>query len=109
MLGLAGHAVGNWLFFAVGISPAAGLASVTFTWAAIRSSLGLRAQGLTSGRTTMNRYLLPIVMVMALAGLSGCAGQSEWNVQFFKAHPAGSPDVRILTVSTTDQAPSLPK
>ena len=109
MLGLAGHAVGNWLFSAVGISPAAGLASVTFTWSAVRSSLGLLAQRLTSRRTTMHRYLLPIVVVMALAGLSGCAGQSEWNVQFFKAHHAGSPDIRIMTVSQTDQAPSLPK
>ena len=109
MLVLAGHAVENWLFFTVGISPAAALASITFTWAAVRSSLGLQAQWLTSRRTTMNRYLLPTIVVMALAGLSGCAGQSEWNVQFFKARQVDHPGIRIMTVSQTDQAPSLLK
>ena len=57
----------------------------------------------------MNRYLLPMIVVMALAGLSGCATQSEWNVQFFEAHQADYPGIRIMTVSQTDKAPSLPK
>ena len=111
MLGLAGHAVGNWLFFAVGISPAAVLASVTFTWAAVRSSLGRPTQGLTSRRTTMNRYLLAMI---AVAGLAGCAGHSEQHVQFFKAYGPGQVEQRylgmnIMSVSQTDRAPSLAK
>ncbi len=114
MLGLAGHAVGNWLFFAVGISPAAVLASVTFTWAAGRSSLGRPTQGLTSRRTTMNRYLLAMIAVIAAAGLAGCAGNSEQHVQFFKAYGPGQVEQRylgmnIIAVSQTDRAPSLSK
>ena len=74
MLGLAGNAVENWLFFAVGVSPAAVLASVTFTWAAVRSSLSPPTQRVTSRRTTMKRYLLPMIALIAAAGLAGCAG-----------------------------------
>ena len=80
-----------------------------FTWAAVNFSLSLPTQWLTSWRTTMNKYLLTMFVVMALAGLAGCAGPSDWNVQFFKAHEAGYPGLRIMTVSQTDQAPLLPK
>ena len=124
MLGLAGNAVENWLFFAVGVSPAAVLASVTFTWAAVRSSLSPPTQWVTSRRTTMKRYLLPLIAVISAASLAGCAGQSQYNVQFFKAYGPGDlyraktptmhvdqryQDVRIITVSQTDAIPSSPK
>ena len=113
MLGLAGHAVGNWLFFAVGISSATVLASVTFTWPAVRSSLGLPTQGLTFRRATMNRYLVPMIAAIAAAGLAGCAGTSEHHVQFFKAYGPGQVEQRYLglhlvTVSQTE-TPALPK
>jgi hypothetical protein len=114
MLGLAGHAVGSWLFFAVGISPVALLASVTFTWAAVRSSLGHPTQWLAPRRTTIHRYLLAMIAVIAAAGLAGCAGHSEQHVQFFKAYGSGQIEQRylgtdIIAVSQTDRAPSLPK
>jgi hypothetical protein len=114
MLGLAGHAVGNWLFFAAGISPAAVLAGITSTWMAVRSSLGRPAQWLTARSTTLNRYLLAMIVVIAAAGLAGCAGHAERHVQFFKAYGPGQVEQRylgmnILTVSETDRAPSLPK
>ena len=103
MLGLAGHAMGNWMFFAVGVSPAVMLACVMFTWAAVRSSLDLSTQWLTSGRVTMNSYLLAMIVVIAAAGLTGCASQSEWQIQFFKASG------HILTVSQNAPRPSVPK
>ncbi len=114
MLRLVGHAVGNWLFFAVGISPAAVLGSVTFTWAAVRFSLGPPAQGLTSRRTMIHSYLLAMIAVIAAAGLTGCAGQSAQHVQFFKAYGPGQVEQRymgmnIIAVSRTDQAPPSSK
>ena len=60
----------------------------------------------------MNRYLLPMIAVIAAAGLAGCAGQSEWHVQFFKAPGPGQVEPRymhIMTVSQNDQTRSLPK
>lgn len=108
MLGLAGHAVGNWLFFAVGISPAALLASLAFTWAAVRTSLGCPTQRRSFRRATMNRYLLAMLAVTAAAGLAGCAGQSD--VQFFKAYGPGQVEQRymglnVIAVSQTDRTP----
>ncbi|MGH7409604.1 MAG: hypothetical protein ACREJ6_00870 [Candidatus Methylomirabilis sp.] len=114
MLGLAGNAVENCLIFAVGVSPAAVMASVTFTWSAVRSSLGPPTQWVTSRRTTMMKYLLPIIAVILAAGLAGCAGQSDQHIQFFKAYGPGQAEQRhlgmhIISVSQTDQTPPVPK
>lgn len=62
----------------------------------------------------MNRYLLAMIVVIAAAGLAGCAGHSEQHVQFFKAYGPGQVEQRylgmhIIAVSQTDQALSLPK
>lgn len=65
----------------------------------------------------MKRYFLPIIAVIAAAGLAGCAGQSQYYVHFFKAYGPGDrydtksstmkvdqryQDVRIITVTQTD-------
>jgi hypothetical protein len=112
MLSPAGNAVGAWLFFTIGVSPAAVLAGVTFTWAALRASLSPPTQWLTSRRTTMKRYFLAICAVIAAAGLAGCAGHSD--LQFFKAYGAGQVEQRylgmnIIAVSQSDRSPSVPK
>jgi len=107
MGGLAGYAVGNWLFFAVGIPPSAMLASIMFISAAVRSSLRLSTQW---WRATMNRYLLPVIAVIVAAGLASCAGQSEWHVQFFNASGSAQVDqryVHIMTVTQNAQTPPL--
>jgi hypothetical protein len=56
----------------------------------------------------MQRYPLSIIAVITAAGLAGCAGQSQYDVQFFKAFfGAQSPtSFRILTVRQTDAIPS---
>jgi phospholipid-binding lipoprotein MlaA len=86
MLGLVGHAVGNWLFFTVGISPAAVLASVTFTWATVRSSLGRPTHRVASRRTIMRRDTVrsrsrvwPVLIVSAVLGVAfgGCGTLSS--------------------------------
>jgi hypothetical protein len=112
MLGLAGHVAGNWLFFAVGISPAAMLASVTFTWAAVRTSLSCATQWLSFRRAIINRGLLVVLAVTVAAGLAGCAGQSDFR--FFKAYGPGQVEQRyiglnVFAVSQTDRTPSEPK
>ena len=53
----------------------------------------------------MKRYLFAMIVVIAVAGLTGCASQSEWQVQFFKASAPG----HILTVSQNAQPPSVPR
>ena len=53
----------------------------------------------------MSRYLLAMIVVVAAVGLTGCASQSEWQIQFFKASGPG----HILTVSQNDQRPSVPR
>src|SRR5436190_23987993 len=78
MLGVAADAVGAWLFFTIGVSPTAAWAAVRFGWAAVRASF-------SPGRTTMQMYALSIIAVITAAGLAGCAGQSQYDVQFFKA------------------------
>jgi len=53
-----------------------------------------------------------MIAVIAAAGLAGCAGQSEWHVQFFKAPGPGQVEPRymhIMTVSQNDETRSLPK
>ena len=114
MLDLASNAVENCLIFAVGVSPAAAMASATFTWSAVRSSLNSPAQWVTSRRTTMRKYLLPIIGVISAAGLAGCAGQSDQLIQFFKPYGPGQVEqryvgMRIFTVSQTDQTPPVQK
>src|SRR5262249_60158163 len=89
MLGLAGNAVGSWLFFAIGVSPATLLAAVTFGWAAVRSSLGRAAAWAMAGTMTVKRYLLPIMMAVAAAPPRGCAGQQQCHRRFFKAAGPG--------------------
>ena len=60
----------------------------------------------------MNRSLLHMMLVIAGAGLAGCAGQSEWHIQFFKASGSGQVEQRYVHLMTvTQNAPtlSLPK
>src|SRR5262249_61043546 len=86
MLDLAINVVEDCLIFAVGVSPAAAMASATFTWSAVRSSLNSPAQWVTSRRTTMRKYLLAMIAVISAAGLAGCAGQRGQLLQFFKPY-----------------------
>ena len=114
MLDLASNAVEDCLIFAVGVSPAAAMASATFTWSAVRSSLNSPAQWVTSRRTTMRKYLLAMIAVISAAGLAGCAGQSDQLIQFFKPYGPGQVEQRyvgmhIFTVSETDQTPPVQK
>lgn len=50
----------------------------------------------------MNGHLLPILAVIAAAGLAGCAGQSQYHVHFLKGYGSGDQNVRIITVTQTD-------
>src|SRR5262245_18922891 len=89
MHGLAGNAVGSWLFFAIGVSPATLLAAVTFSWAAVRFSPGRLAPWLTFRTTPVRKYLLPIIVATAAVPLAGCAGQAQYDLQFLKTYGPG--------------------
>src|SRR5215472_4374195 len=85
MLDLASNAVEDCLIFAVGVSPAAAMASATFTWSAVRSSLNSPAQWVTSRRTTLRKYLLPIIAVIWAGGLRWPAGSARSVLQAIRA------------------------
>src|SRR5262249_34142288 len=105
MLALAGNAVGSWLFFAIGVSPATLLAAVTFGWAAVRSSLGRAAAWAMAGTMTVKRYLLPIMMAVAAGQLGGCGRQLQYAVHFFKASGSGK-EVPIISWRQGDSIPA---
>ena len=49
-----------------------------------------RAPRKAKGGGTEALYVLPIIGPIAAAGLAGCAGQSEYDVHFFKGHGFGA-------------------
>jgi len=52
VLDLAGAVAANGFVFALGVSPSAVLASIAFTWAAVRPSLAVRHSGRHEGTAT---------------------------------------------------------
>jgi uncharacterized lipoprotein YmbA len=61
-----------------------------------------RAELLKPKRETMKTYLMPIIAAIVAAGLAGCASESQYSVQLFKASQSG----HVISIIQTSGAPA---
>jgi len=50
----------------------------------------------------MKTYLMPIIAAIVAAGLAGCASESQYSVQLFKASQSG----HVISIVQTSSAPA---